>query len=295
MEFKCSYSGRPKAKNLSWYKNGRKLEESSRFKILYDLSDSYLSKDYSKLVIYDIQREDAAIYQCFVSNSEFGSEQAITRLELGHSPPVLHAKFKSVNVGFAGKSSGEQLVSLKCEFSGNPLPKIQWLLDGQPLFANGQTVGQNIDKTLVKLSERVDTSPPVTRLASELQILIHNRKQSTSLGGLYSCLGSNLLGKVEHFARINVEGVVGVRAMPSRKLISGMPLMLFCPYTGYPIDSIQWFKGEFDLAFFFETLFINKLTLSAIRFIKTACKPKTIGLYERNAHGSQRSKRKRRR
>lgn len=242
VEFKCSYTGRPKAKNLSWYKNGRKLEESNRFKILYDLSDSYLSKDYSKLVIYDIQREDAGIYQCFVSNSEFGSEQAITRLELGHSPPVLHHQFKSINVEFRSKEhseSSEQLVSLKCEFSGNPLPKIHWLLDGQPLFSNNPP----IDKSLVKLSERVDTSPPVTRLVSELQIQIKNAKESTNLGGLYSCIGSNLLGQIEHFARVNVEGEVGVREMPSRKLISGMPLILFCPYTGYPIDGIQWFKG----------------------------------------------------
>ena len=151
--------------------------------------------------------------------------------------PVFHFKFKPVNIEFGSEQNNdEQLINLKCEVSGNPLPKIHWSRDSQPLFI--------ANRNLIKLSERVDTSPPVTRLVSELQILIKKlSKESTNLSGLYSCIGSNLLGKIEHFARLNVPGEIGIREMSSQKLISGMTLVLMCPFTGYPIDNILWFKG----------------------------------------------------
>lgn len=167
---------------------------------------------------------------------------AIAQLELGHSLPVLHSKFKPLNIEFKN-GEPEQLITLRCEVSGNPLPKFKWSLDGYQLFSNVQI----IDKNFIKLSERIDTSPPVTRLISEVQILIKNSKQSTNLGGIYSCVASNLLGTTQHFARLNIPGEIGIRKMPTQKLISGMNLNLNCPYFGFPVENIQWFKDSIKL------------------------------------------------
>lgn len=83
-------------------------------------------------------------------------------------------------------------VSLRCSATGSPPPSFTWLLDGEPLseiaaghrYAIGQYVDQSGD------------------VISHLNI----SSAGTEDGGLYACVASNTLAKVEHEARLNIYG-----------------------------------------------------------------------------------------
>ena len=122
------------------------------------------------------------------------------------------------------------ILTLRCSAAGSPLPKFRWTLDGQPL--------SGLDG--VRLSEKVDNSPPFTRLVSELTI----QRSQPRLSGVYECSAENLLGYVSHRARVDLAGSPFVRQMLNRKHIAGQSVLIDCPYGGYPLQSVQWFKGE---------------------------------------------------
>lgn len=46
--------------------------------------------------------------------------------------------------------------------------------------------------------------------------------------------------RVSHSARVNVYGVPFIREMPKITGVSGSDLIIKCPVSGYPIESIVW-------------------------------------------------------
>lgn len=64
-------------------------------------------------------------------------------------------------------------------------------------------------------------------------------------GGEYKCHVGNDVGTTSHGARLNVYGPVFVRTMPNVTAISGEDLVVRCPYGGYPIKAVRWFKSEY--------------------------------------------------
>lgn len=57
--------------------------------------------------------------------------------------------------------------------------------------------------------------------------------------------------RVSKSARVNVYGLPFIRVMTKIFGISGKDLIVKCPVAGYPIDKIQWERGEWSILVFF--------------------------------------------
>lgn len=152
-------------------------------------------------------------------------------------------------------------ISLKCSARGSPPPQViqrfihveilpnmniyftklflaspsqfTWLLDSQPI----------LDVTSLHryaMGQFVDISGDVI---SHLNIS-HVR---TDDGGLYKCTATNSVGSVSHSARLNIFGPPYVRAISPIKAIASEDLMVFCPFSGYPIENIRWEKAGIEI------------------------------------------------
>ena len=79
-------------------------------------------------------------------------------------------------------------VSLRCSASGNPPPRITWLLDGGELMPRGYVLGSYLDSANNVISHMNISSVRVQH------------------GGLYTCVARNVLGAVQHSAMLNIYG-----------------------------------------------------------------------------------------
>lgn len=117
-------------------------------------------------------------------------------------------------------------ISLKCQSTGNPVPRVTWSLDG----------------SVVGRSARVTISDYVTENGHVISYL-NITDTRVEDGGEYKCDVSNDVGSAYHSARLNIFGPVFVRLMSNVTAISGEDLIVRCPYGGHPIKGVRWFKG----------------------------------------------------
>ncbi|CAF4911786.1 unnamed protein product [Pieris macdunnoughi] len=125
-------------------------------------------------------------------------------------------------------------VALKCSALGDPPPRFRWTLDGQPIPSHHGA----------SISEGRESGPSGVGGS-------HNYVVSTlSLGGArvehggrYECRAVNSHGSVAHLARLNVYGPPYIRAMNPVKAVAGTEISVWCPYYGFPIDSVKWEGG----------------------------------------------------
>lgn len=62
-------------------------------------------------------------------------------------------------------------------------------------------------------------------------------------GGLYQCEAMSKVGVASHQARLNVHGLPHIRPMEKKQIVAGGTLVVTCPFSGYPIDSVTWERG----------------------------------------------------
>lgn len=118
-------------------------------------------------------------------------------------------------------------VSLRCSASGDPLPNIGWFLRGSVI---------NSDSVLPDIKNFVG----IDKVTSTL--LIQRTKQSD--GGLYSCTATNRIGQDTHQQMLDVYGPPVVWPLANKTVQAGHEFALGCHYSGYPITSIKWAKGN---------------------------------------------------
>lgn len=100
-------------------------------------------------------------------------------------PPELQSTFieQTVQPGVS--------VSLRCVASGNPPPRLSWLLDGGHLITQGGYMfGSFHDPASGDVISHLNIS----------NVLVEH-------GGLYSCVARNNLGLIQHTAALNVYGI----------------------------------------------------------------------------------------
>ncbi|XP_072936767.1 cell adhesion molecule Dscam2-like [Epargyreus clarus] len=173
------------------------------------------------LFLRGVARSHAGTYQC-VARSGRRTAQAAAELRLGDSPPELVYTF--IEQALRAGSS----VVLRCAAAAAPPPRIAWLLDGQP-------VDHYLPQHRYSISEE-------SSAAGETVSALNVSAATAADGGRYSCRASNALGSVEHFARLNIYGPPSIRAMGAVRAVAGENITVYCPYAGYPISSVSWWR-----------------------------------------------------
>ncbi|XP_063973280.1 cell adhesion molecule Dscam1 isoform X2 [Diachasmimorpha longicaudata] len=178
------------------------------------------------LVVGSVGRRDKGMYQCLV-RSDKENAQATAELKLGDTVPELQYTFieQALRPG--------PPVSLRCSATGSPPPSFTWLLDGEPLseLAHGHryAIGQYVDQSGDVISHLNITSA------------------GAEDGGLYACVARNTLATVDHKARLNIYGPPYIRSIGPVRAIAGVDTTIACPYSGYPITSVEWSRGGVEL------------------------------------------------
>ncbi|XP_075215283.1 cell adhesion molecule Dscam2-like [Lycorma delicatula] len=210
--FNCTVHGGAGTISRTWLKDGQSLLEDGHVNIL-EIGEQLLLKGVTK--------HDRGMYQCFAKSGD-ETAQATSELALGAIYPELQSTFieQTMQPGMS--------TSLKCIASGNPPPRISWLLDGGTLLPRG---GYVLGSFL----------SPAGYVISHLNIT-NIRVQH---GGLYTCLAKNSLGSVVHSASLNVYGPPSPRPAINITSVSEGDVYLRCPVAGFPISSTTWqFNGQ---------------------------------------------------
>ncbi|XP_012543882.3 cell adhesion molecule Dscam2 isoform X1 [Bombyx mori] len=208
----CTWGGWP-APRLEWLHNGIPLGAGvagGRVRVL---------NNGEQLIISSVHRADKGVYQCIARN-ELDSAQASAELRLGDTAPELQYTFieQVLRPG--------QVVTLKCSAVGSPPPHFSWMLDGQPLNTMAKGHRYSVEQFATK-SNDVISYLNITSVRSED-------------GGLFTCRAANSLGEVSHTSRLNIYGPPYVRSIGPIRAVAGRELLLYCPYSGYPISSVKW-------------------------------------------------------
>ncbi|KAM8827419.1 muscle, skeletal receptor tyrosine-protein kinase [Spinachia spinachia] len=145
----CVTLGNPKP-DVTWLKDDELIKVNDRVTIL----------DYGALKIHHIQKEDAGQYRCVARNS-FG---------LAFSKPVtieVQAPARILRVPMEKRVAHGSQIFLECNATGNPIPTITWL-------ENGNTIsGAFVEETLTG------------------EVILSVLKVTVNKPALYTCLASN--------------------------------------------------------------------------------------------------------
>ncbi|XP_039667627.1 hemicentin-1 [Perca fluviatilis] len=204
----CEASGIP-LPAITWLKDGRPIKATSSVRVL---------SGGRSLRLMHAAVEDAGRYTCIVSNSA-GEERKNFDLDI-LVPPSIVDEGTVVDT----KVKEQHNITLTCEASGNPVPEIKWLKDGQLLLPDRRH-----------------------------QVLSHGRFLQISGAqvadtGRYSCLASNSAGDRSRHFNLNVlvsptiagSGPDGYSEEVTVTLSS--PTSLVCEVQSYPPALITWLK-----------------------------------------------------
>ncbi|XP_059046951.1 cell adhesion molecule Dscam2-like [Achroia grisella] len=210
----CTWGGWP-APRLEWLHNGVPLGAGVAGGRVHIQSNG------EQLIITAVHRADKGVYQCMARN-ERDSAQASAELRLGDTAPELQYTFieQVLRPG--------QVVTLKCSAVGSPPPHFTWMLDGQPL-------------NTIAMGPRFSVEQFATK-ANDVVSYLNISAVTSDDGGLYTCRAANSLGEVAHTSRLNIYGPPYVRSLAPIRAVAGRELMLYCPYSGYPISSVKWHR-----------------------------------------------------
>ncbi|KAJ8919920.1 hypothetical protein NQ315_006449 [Exocentrus adspersus] len=204
--------GYPKP-NVTWMHEGKKIESSSKYKLLYEDEESM------SLIIKNVQSEDAGKYT-FTAENELGSDTAEMQLTV-KAPPKIKTQMEDMSV------HADILLKMDVEVEGIPKPKIQFYKDGK----------------VVKESERVK----VAESGEKHSLIIE--KTSLKDTGSYSVVATNELAQVSQFWNLDVHSKPKVlEKLGADKVVSqGDNLELKVKLESEPKATLKWYKDEEEI------------------------------------------------
>ncbi|XP_044528060.1 hemicentin-1 [Gracilinanus agilis] len=205
----CEASGIP-LPSITWLKDGWPIALTSSVRIL---------SGGRMLRMMQARVEDAGQYTCIVRNTA-GEKRRIFGLSV-LVPPSIVGENTLEDVKVKEKLS----VTLTCEATGNPVPQITWLKDGQHLIEDG-------DHQI---------------MSSGRFLQITNAQVSDT--GRYTCVASNTAGDKSKSFSLNVfvsptiAGADNDGSPEDVTVILNSPTSLVCEAYSYPPATITWFKN----------------------------------------------------
>ncbi|TRZ02412.1 hypothetical protein DNTS_034467 [Danionella cerebrum] len=204
----CEASGMPPPA-ITWLKDNQPISRSSSVRVI---------SGGRGLRLMHAATEDAGKYTCIVSNSA-GEERKSFDLNVMVPPSIVNeGTVEDVKVKEA------QNIILACEVTGNPVPEITWLKDGQPLAHD-----------------------PRLEVMSNGRFLQISESQVSDTGR-YSCLASNSAGDRSRHLNLNVlvsPTIAGSGPEGSAEEVTvtlNSPTSLICEAQSYPPAIITWLK-----------------------------------------------------
>ena len=178
-----------------------------------------------KLQIRDIREEDKyTTYRCTARNILTREEEVSSFAYLhvhehpaGWSPVKIDDNTKTVSVGHGFTAE------LPCVGSGYPLPSYRWSFGGQNLIIDNINYGQNGGNLFIKNAKIKNSGP-------------------------YTCNVSNEYGSAIATTQLTVTLPLTVKIDPPLQVIDSRKSASFnCSVSGYPIQSIRWYKNGHPL------------------------------------------------
>ncbi|KAK3933321.1 Down syndrome cell adhesion molecule-like protein Dscam2, partial [Frankliniella fusca] len=209
--FNCSVRGGLSARpaSIGFLKDGEPVAQGGRLSLLPTQSGM-------DLVVRRVVPADRGMYQCVVTSGE-ETAQAAAELALGAIAPELLDGFREQTL-----QPGPPL-SLACAVSGQPPPRVTWLLDGAEIPPQSS----------YQLGSFVTPRGDVIAHLNVSSVRVQH-------GGLYTCLARNILGAVHHAAPINVYGPPTARPTLNLTAVADTDVFLRCPVAGFPVTSVTW-------------------------------------------------------
>ncbi|XP_028165502.1 Down syndrome cell adhesion molecule-like protein 1 [Ostrinia furnacalis] len=125
-------------------------------------------------------------------------------------------------------------VALKCSVVGEPPPRFRWNLDGLPIPAHHGAI----------ITEGRESGPAgVGASGNYVLSTLSLTSARVEHGGRYECRATNVHGSIAHAARLNVYGPPYIRALAPVKAVAGSEVTIWCPYYGFPVESVKWEGG----------------------------------------------------
>ncbi|KAM5147900.1 hemicentin-1 [Mantella aurantiaca] len=201
----CDPSGSPQPM-LTWLRNGITLKNGDGFQILRHGSQLHLEK---------AQASDSGLYVCVAVNVAGQAEKKYD-LRVFVPPRILGTFEEHENISIMEKNP----LTLKCDVSGIPPPKITWFKDGQPIHLNN---------TLQVMS------------GGMILRFVHT---ALSDAGRYQCVVSNAAGvknKDFHLYVLVPPRFTG-SVLEDIRVKEKSDVILSCEATGNPVPEITWLK-----------------------------------------------------
>ncbi|XP_041978184.1 Down syndrome cell adhesion molecule-like protein Dscam2 isoform X2 [Aricia agestis] len=207
--FNCTvHGGRGGGVTLSWQHEGRPLHSPQ-----------------SRLTLGPVRPHHVGLYQC-TAYDHINSAVAGAELIIADRPPRLVSTFSEA-ITRVGQS-----IAFRCAATGIPSPRIIWTLDDRPLPSAPDKYSVN--------TRAEPTGGEDGTIVSTLSITI----RSADEGGRYGCNATNSGGSHAHHARLNVFGPPNIRYLPPIHVKTEADVMVYCPYSGYPIKEVLWRRDD---------------------------------------------------
>ncbi|KAL9951090.1 hypothetical protein ACROYT_G043686 [Oculina patagonica] len=205
----CNADGNPEP-TISWTRNGSPMSTPGNSRITF-------SDNKKQLTITNVNRTDSGEYRCVASNSLGNDTSNAATLNVQYPSEITaHPRNKTRKEG--------QNVTLSCNATGNPTPKISWTRNGYPVDTGGNS----------RISFSEDSE----------QLTITNLIRVNS--GEYRCEASNIIGNdTSNAAKLDVQSQpkIIIAHLQNTTAIEGDDVTLSCNATGNPKPTIIWSRN----------------------------------------------------
>ncbi|XP_031356598.1 obscurin isoform X3 [Photinus pyralis] len=204
--------GYPKP-NVLWKHDGVPLSPTGKYKFLYE------DEETMTLVIKDVQKEDAGVYQASAQN-ELGSDTVEMTLNV-KVPPKIKTKLEDVSV------AADIKIEIPVEIEGLPRPSVHFYRDGQEIKTTER----------VKIIER-----------EEIYTLVIEKGKITDSGS-YSVVASNEISEVSKFWNVDVhcEPRLTKKIGGDRVVSQEEEVKLVVEVESRPAPEVTWYKDEVEI------------------------------------------------
>ncbi|XP_057620102.1 myosin light chain kinase, smooth muscle isoform X2 [Chionomys nivalis] len=233
VKFVCEVSGIPKPE-VAWFLEGIPVRRREGIVEIYEDGASHY------LCLRRARMRDSGRYSCTASNSlghvSCSWTLLVDRSDLAQMAPSFSSVLKDSVV-----VEGQDFV-LRCSVRGTPVPRITWLLNGQPIkFAHSVC-----EAGMAEL--HIQDALPEDR-------------------GTYTCLAENALGQVSCSARVTVQekksegerehllplapskpvAPIFLQGLSDLKVMDGSPVTMTVEVSGNPPPEVIWFHNENEI------------------------------------------------